>query len=115
MSRISKRFETEMRRGAIQIAVMCLLEKERYGYDITKSLKNSELKIEEGTLYPLLKRLENEKLLSSRWDTADSRPRKYYQITEYGREVRKNWLEFFKSINTNVEQFEMNMDSKKGD
>lgn len=115
MSRISKRFETEMRRGAIQVAVMCLLENERYGYDITKSLKNSELKIEEGTLYPLLKRLENEKLLSSQWNTTDSRPRKYYQITEYGREVRENWLKFFKSINTAVEQFEIDINPEKGD
>lgn len=115
MSLISKRFETEMRRGAIQVAVMCLLENERYGYDITKSLKNSELKIEEGTLYPLLKRLENEKLLSSHWDTADSRPRKYYQITEYGKEVRENWLKFFKSINTTVEEFETGINPEKGD
>ncbi len=115
MSNLFRRFETEMRRGAIQVAVMCLLENERYGYDITKSLKKSGLNVEEGTLYPLLRRLENDELLSSRWDTGDSRPRKYYQVTEYGREVRKNWLKFFKSINTAVEEFEININLEKGD
>lgn len=109
MSNVFKRFETEMRRGVIQLAVMCLLENERYGYDVTKSLKNSGLEVEEGTIYPLLRRLEDDGLLSSRWDTEDSRPRKYYQITEYGREVRENCLKFFKSINTAAEKFEVNI------
>lgn len=115
MSNLFKRFEIEMRRGAIQVAVMCLLEDEHYGYDITKNLKNSGLNVEEGTLYPLLRRLENDELLSSRWDTEDSRPRKYYRITGYGKEVRENCLEFFKSINTAVEQFEVDMGPEKED
>jgi DNA-binding PadR family transcriptional regulator len=115
MSNIFERFEKEMRRGAIQVAVMCLLEDEHYGYEITKSLKNSGLKVEEGTLYPLLRRLEKDELLSSRWDTGDSRPRKYYAVTDYGKEVRENWLEFFKSINGSVEEFETNLKNGKGE
>ncbi|MCE7698537.1 MAG: PadR family transcriptional regulator [Methanobacterium paludis] len=113
MVNIFERFETEMKRGVIQVAVMCLLENERYGYNITKSLKSAGLKVEEGTLYPLLRRLENDKLLSSRWDTNDSRPRKYYMITEYGKQVRTSWLDSLKSINTAIEQFENGIN--KGD
>ncbi len=109
MRDILERFQKEMRRGAIQVAVMCLLEKEQYGYEITNKLKDSGLKVEEGTLYPLLRRLENDKLLTSRWDTEDSRPRKYYTVTDYGRDVRENWLEFYKSITETVEIFETNM------
>jgi PadR family transcriptional regulator, regulatory protein PadR len=115
MSNVFERFEKEMRRGAIQVAVMCLLEKEHYGYEITKNLKSSGLKVEEGTLYPLLRRLENDKLLSSRWDTEDTRPRKYYTVTDYGREVRENWLDFFKSINESVEQFETDLNHRIGE
>ena len=109
MVTIFERFETEMRRGVIQVAVMCLLENEMYGYDIMKKLKNTGLNVEEGTLYPLLRRLENNDLLTSRWDTNDTRPRKYYKITEYGTNVRGKWLDSLNTINSTVKEFEKNI------
>lgn len=98
MEDIFERFETEVKRGVMQVAVMCLLEKERYGYDIIKSLKDAGLGVEEGTLYPILRRLEDERILSSRWVTEGPRPRKYYTITEYGRDIRGKLLKSLKSI-----------------
>jgi DNA-binding PadR family transcriptional regulator len=103
MSSVCERFERELRRGAIQLAVICLLENERYGYEIVKKLKESGFRVEEGTLYPLLRRLEGEGILSSRWSTDDTRPRKYYTVTDYGKRVRKKWLELFRSINRSLE------------
>lgn len=109
MADILERFETEVKRGAIQVAIMCLLETERYGYDIIKNLKDAGLPVEEGTLYPILRRLDDEKLLTSRWETSGPRPRKYYQITDSGRSIRTKLLESLKSITIAVETLETRM------
>jgi PadR family transcriptional regulator len=109
MGKVFERFETEMRRGVMQVAVICLLDKEQYGYEIIKNLHNAGLKIEEGTLYPLLRRLEGDNLLESRWDTDGPRPRKYYIITEYGKEIRLKWLSSFRSMNNTIDKLEENI------
>ncbi len=106
MDDIVERFETEVKRGMMQVAIMCLLEQERYGYDIIKSLKDGGLGVEEGTLYPILRRLEDERLLTSRWETAGPRPRKYYAITAYGRDVRAQLLASLKAFSTAIERLE---------
>ena len=110
MADILDRFETEVKRGAIQIAIMCLLEKERYGYDIIKNLKDAGLTVEEVTLYSILRRLDDEKLLSSRWETSGPRPRKYYMITDYGKSIREKLLVSMKSIALAVDSFESQME-----
>lgn len=109
MDDIFERFETEVKRGVMQVAVMCLLEKERYGYDIIKNLKDAGLGVEEGTLYPILRRLEDERILSSRWVTEGPRPRKYYMITDYGREIREKLLGSMKSIGDSIDRLEIEM------
>jgi len=106
MDEILERFETEVKRGMMQVAIMYLLEQERYGYDIIKCLKDGGLGVEEGTLYPIIRRLEDEKLLSSRWVTAGPRPRKYYVITAYGKEVRAKLLASLKAFGTAIERME---------
>jgi PadR family transcriptional regulator, regulatory protein PadR len=103
MDDIVERFETEVKRGMMQVAIMCLLEQERYGYDIIKCLKDGGLGVEEGTLYPILRRLEDERLLSSRWETTGPRPRKYYVITDYGRNVRAKLLASLKSFTVAID------------
>jgi len=103
MDNIVERFETEVKRGMMQVAIMCLLEQERYGYDIIKCLKDGGLGVEEGTLYPILRRLEDEKLLSSRWETTGPRPRKYYVITDYGRNVRAKLLASLKAFTVAID------------
>ena len=87
----------ELRRGVVVLAVLSQMDTARYGYSLIQQLAEQGLDIEEGTLYPLLRRLEKQGLLESEWEVGESRPRKYYRISETGREVldtlRTDWLE----------------------
>ncbi len=74
----------EMRRGTLTLAVLSQLKQPCYGYSLLQQLEQKHTSIEPGTLYPLLRRLESQGLLESRWDTAESRPRKYYLLSEQG-------------------------------
>ena len=75
----------ELKRGVLQVAVLALLRRRAYGYDLLRVLSDRGFTAEEGTLYPVLRRLETEGLLTSEWDTSGSRPRKYYESTDTGR------------------------------
>lgn len=77
----------ELRRGIIVLAVLAQLDTARYGYSLIQRLAEQGLEIEEGTLYPLLRRLEQQGLLHSDWEVEDPRPRKYYRISDAGRDV----------------------------
>ncbi|MCK6580794.1 MAG: helix-turn-helix transcriptional regulator [Anaerolineae bacterium] len=87
----------ELRRGIVVLAVLSLMDSASYGYNLIQRLAGLGLAVEEGTLYPLLRRLEKQGLLQSEWDTTESRPRKYYRISADGREVltalRAEWQE----------------------
>jgi PadR family transcriptional regulator, regulatory protein PadR len=87
----------ELRRGIVVLAVLSQMETPRYGYDLVKRLAEQGFDIEEGTLYPLLRRLEKQGLLVSEWEVGEVRPRKYYRISPAGREVlntlRTEWFE----------------------
>ena len=87
----------------MQVTIMCLLDQESYGYDIIRNLKDVGIEVDDGTLYPILRRLEDDKLLVSRWETTGPRPRKYYVITEYGRDIREKMLASLASMNAAVE------------
>ena len=84
MSSFLDKIGAELRRGLIQIAALSLLHERLYGYQLVKILAAAGLETEEGTLYPLLRRLEAQGLLESEWDTAGTRPRKYYVLSEEG-------------------------------
>lgn len=75
----------ELRRGTQVLAVLSQLDEMKYGYSLLQDLENKNIKIEAGTLYPLLRRLETQGLLISEWDTSESRPRKYYLLSEEGK------------------------------
>lgn len=77
----------ELRRGIVVLAVLSQLVTARYGYSLIQRLAEIGLEIEEGTLYPLLRRLEKQGLLVSEWEVGESRPRKYYRISPVGQEV----------------------------
>jgi PadR family transcriptional regulator, regulatory protein PadR len=77
----------EMRRGVIVLAVLSQCGEEQYGYSLMKSLSEKGLEIDQGTLYPLLRRLETQGLLSSSWRLEDARPRRYYMISTEGQEI----------------------------
>ncbi len=77
----------EMRRGVIVLAVLSQCNQEQYGYSLMKSLSEKGLEIDQGTLYPLLRRLEAQGLLSSNWRLEDARPRRYYTISPLGQKT----------------------------
>ncbi|WP_438445019.1 PadR family transcriptional regulator [Gorillibacterium sp. sgz5001074] len=77
----------ELRRGTLVLSVLSQLSEPQYGYSLVSSLEEKGVAIDPGTLYPLLRRLEKQGLLESRWDTNESRPRKYYLLSPDGREV----------------------------
>lgn len=85
----------EMRRGVIVLCVLGQLDEPMYGYSLISKLSKSNVAVEANTLYPLLRRLEGQGLLSSTWETSGSKPRKYYVTTELGAEVcrmlKKHW------------------------
>jgi DNA-binding PadR family transcriptional regulator len=72
-----------LRRGALVLAVLSRLGTPQYGYSLRQALASGGMPIEEGTLYPLLRRLEAQGLLSSEWNT-DQSPRRYYRLNEEG-------------------------------
>lgn len=88
-------FTTELRRGTLTLAVLSQLRTAQYGYSLVQRLEKAGVTIEQSTLYPLLRRLEKQELLTSSWDTTESRPRKYYVISEYGNgiyeQLKKEW------------------------
>jgi PadR family transcriptional regulator, regulatory protein PadR len=77
----------ELRRGVLVLAVLGQLRSLQYGYSLIQQLADHGLDVEEGTLYPLLRRLEKQGLLESKWDISETRPRKYYQISAEGQVV----------------------------
>lgn len=79
----------ELRRGALVLAVLAALHEEQYGYSLKKLLAEEGLEIDEGTLYPLLRRLESQGLLRSRWRVEDGRPRRYYKISAQGEAIER--------------------------
>ena len=85
------RWSKEVKRGAVTLAILALLSKRRaYGYEAVKLLdeKMSFLALEQGTVYPLLRRLEKRELLASEWDYDDpQKPKKYYAVTDEGLKV----------------------------
>ncbi len=74
----------ELRRGILVLAALSQLKEEKYGYALINSLAEKGLDIEQGTLYPLLRRLETQGLLLSEWNVEGSRPRRYYVISPEG-------------------------------
>ncbi len=77
----------ELRRGVIVMAVLSQLGEEQYGYSLLKLLADQGLELDQGTLYPLLRRLESQGLLQSVWKLEEARPRRYYVISPEGHEM----------------------------
>jgi PadR family transcriptional regulator PadR len=78
----------ELRRGILAIVVLGQLDQEQYGYSLLKRISDQGLAIDQGTLYPLLRRLESQGLLKSDWRIInETRPRRYYVISPQGREA----------------------------
>lgn len=94
----------ELKRGTLVLSVLSQLHNPEYGYSLVQKLENKNLPIEAGTLYPLLRRLEKQKLLTSKWDTTESRPRKFYVLSDGGREVYGRLKNEWKSLSEHLDQ-----------
>lgn len=94
----------ELRRGCLIVAVLAQLRQEHYGYTLRKALDDLGLAIDEGTLYPLLRRLENQGLLASEWREENKRNKRFYRLTQTGELILKQLLEEWQTINVSLER-----------
>jgi PadR family transcriptional regulator PadR len=92
----------ELRRGCLVIAVMAALRSEQYGYTLRRLLADRGLEIDEGTLYPLLRRLESQGLLVSEWREEDKRQKRFYRLSPVGKVVLKQLRAEWQSLNTSL-------------
>jgi len=89
----------ELRRGVIVLATLSQLRLPRYGYELRQALADHGMAIEEGTLYPLLRRLETQGVLKSEWRTNEGAPRRYYTLSADGRRLFKSLTETWHGLN----------------
>lgn len=92
----------ELRRGCLVVAVLAHLRTEHYGYTLRKALADHGLDIDEGTLYPLLRRLESQGLLTSEWREENKRNKRFYRLSAQGEMILAKLLEEWQSINASL-------------
>jgi PadR family transcriptional regulator PadR len=90
----------ELRRGCLTVAVLAELRAEQYGYTLRKALAEHGLEIDEGTLYPLLRRLESQGLLASEWREHEKRTKRFYRLSAEGARTLQHLLQELEQINT---------------
>ena len=93
----------ELRRGCLILAVLAELRTERYGYTLRKALADQGLDIDEGTLYPLLRRLESQRLLLSEWREEDKRNKRFYRLSPDGKVILKQLSAEWKTITASID------------
>ncbi len=101
------KWERQLRKGLLHLLVLAVLDKgETYGYELISKLgKQLGADMAEGTIYPLLSRLQSEKLISAEWQIMESGPaRKYYHITDAGRDLLNQMLSHWAHVNDGIER-----------
>jgi PadR family transcriptional regulator PadR len=94
----------ELRRGCLSVAVLAALRKEQYGYSLRKLLAEHGLAVDEGTLYPLLRRLETQGLLVSEWREEGKRNKRFYRLSDQGAVMLDQLLAEWRSIDLSLNQ-----------
>ena len=92
----------ELRRGSLVVAVLAHLRSEHYGYTLRKALADQGLDIDEGTLYPLLRRLEIQGLLASKWREENKRNKRFYRLSRDGETILERLLDEWKRISASL-------------
>jgi PadR family transcriptional regulator PadR len=92
----------ELRRGCLTLAVLAHLRQEHYGYTLRKELAEHGLVIDESTLYPLLRRLESQGLLTSEWREEDKRNKRFYRLSSDGEQLLGQLLQEWQAINASI-------------
>ena len=98
-----EKLRLELRRGCLILAVMAQLRSERYGYTLRQAMDDAGLPIDEGTLYPLLRRLESQGLLVSEWREEDKRNKRFYRLSADGKLILKQLAAEWKSIKASLD------------
>ena len=94
----------ELRRGSLVLAVLAGLRKEHYGYTLRKTLEEQGMAMDEGTLYPLLRRLESQGLLLSEWREEEKRNKRFYRLSIEGKLVLKQLTSEWAAMNQSLEK-----------
>jgi len=92
----------ELRRGGLVLAVLGQLKREHYGYTLRRALSERGLAVDEGTLYPLLRRLESQGLLMSEWREEDKRQKRFYRLSTDGAHIVSLLEAEWRSLNTSI-------------
>ena len=100
----------ELRRGCLVLAVLAELKHERYGYTLRSRLEAHGIAIDEGTLYPLLRRLEAQGLLQSEWREEKKRRKRFYRLTRAGKPVLRDLLDELKELNDSLDRITQEAD-----
>lgn len=99
--RINK-LRLELRRGVLILSVLASSKEPQYGYSLRKHLSDAGIDIDEGTLYPLIRRLAEQELLDSEWKNTDGRERRYYQLSDKGQNVLKQLIDDWQQLNQSI-------------
>lgn len=94
----------ELRRGCLVLAVLAQLQQEHYGYTLRKALAVGGVDMDEGTLYPLLRRLETQGLLASEWRMEEKRNKRFYRLSAAGTEVLGQLLTEWREMNVSLDR-----------
>src|SRR5271169_1297848 len=100
---ILENLRSELRRGSLIVAVLAELRTEQYGYTLRKSLEDNGIAVDEGTLYPLLRRLETQGLLTSEWREQDKRNKRFYHLSPQGELVLEELLQDWESLSASIQ------------
>jgi len=92
----------ELRRGFLILAVMAQLQVEHYGYTLRKALADCGVAVDEGTLYPLLRRLETQGLLTSEWREENKRNKRFYRLSPEGQTILRQLVEEWRGIDESL-------------
>jgi PadR family transcriptional regulator, regulatory protein PadR len=99
---ILENLRSELRRGSLIVAVLAQLRSEQYGYTLRKSLEENGISMDEGTLYPLLRRLETQGLLVSEWRQQDKRNKRFYRLSPQGEPILAQLLLEWEALSTSL-------------
>src|SRR5690606_5810975 len=97
-----EKLRLELRRGVLVLAVLGSLRQSHYGYSLRKQLQDAGIDIDEGTLYPLIRRLADQGLLDSEWRQGEGRERRYYQLSQEGAQLLEVLTAEWQTLNSHL-------------
>jgi DNA-binding PadR family transcriptional regulator len=99
---IQDKFIQELSRGVMGLAVLSRLQEEHYGYSLIKELEQQGYILSQDTLYPLLRRWEEQGVVTSEWKMEEARPRRYYRLSDGGLELYDKLKTEWGNLNTTL-------------